>query len=146
MMSPPRPPSPPSGPPMGTNFSRRKETIPDPPSPAFTLTTTRSMNMGSFASYARPQQLDRAGVLRPEEIGQRRDRRVDDVNGHADVQRTVQMGMQLSVLACRGARRDDAQLPASQVQSRAREYLAVALGNHPVVQPGVKLTNVVTQT
>ena len=30
------PPSPPSGPPIGTNFSRRNETMPEPPSPAFT--------------------------------------------------------------------------------------------------------------
>ena len=33
---PPRPPAPPSGPPLGTYFSRRKETQPFPPSPAFT--------------------------------------------------------------------------------------------------------------
>ena len=31
--SPPRPPSPPSGPPNSTNFSRRKDTAPAPPSP-----------------------------------------------------------------------------------------------------------------
>src|SRR5688572_3249251 len=35
-MEPPRPPSPPSGPPSGTNFSRRKESAPAPPSPALT--------------------------------------------------------------------------------------------------------------
>ena len=34
--SPPWPPSPPSGPPLGTNFSRRKDIAPFPPSPALT--------------------------------------------------------------------------------------------------------------
>ena len=50
MTSPPRPPSPPSGPPMGTNFSRRNELAPDPPVPASTRTTTRSMNTVSRTS------------------------------------------------------------------------------------------------
>src|SRR5438270_6099783 len=44
MTSPPRPPSPPSGPPLGTNFSRRKLTAPRPPSPAATSRTTSSRN------------------------------------------------------------------------------------------------------
>src|SRR3954469_18117400 len=107
MMSPPRPPSPPSGPPMGTNFSRRNETMPDPPSPAFTLTTTRSMNMWSFASYARPQQLDRADAFRSDQILQRGNRRADDVRMHAHVQRAVQMRVQLAVLIRRRACGDD---------------------------------------
>src|SRR5690242_7918941 len=46
MMLPPLPPSPPSGPPLGTYFSRRKETHPIPPSPAFTSITASSTNMG----------------------------------------------------------------------------------------------------
>ena len=45
MMSPPRPPSPPSGPPLGTNFSRRKLRPPSPPRPALTRMRTRSWNM-----------------------------------------------------------------------------------------------------
>src|SRR5579885_3686679 len=44
--SPPLPPSPPEGPPLGTNFSLRKATHPLPPSPAFTYTRARSMNIG----------------------------------------------------------------------------------------------------
>ena len=43
-MSPPLPPSPPSGPPLGTNFSRRKEDFPLPPLPACTLILLLSMN------------------------------------------------------------------------------------------------------
>ena len=39
MTDPPSPPSPPSGPPLGMYFSRRKETHPFPPSPAFTWMT-----------------------------------------------------------------------------------------------------------
>src|SRR4051812_11251845 len=45
MMSPPLPPSPPSGPPLGTNFSRRKLTHPRPPSPAWAKTLIRSTNI-----------------------------------------------------------------------------------------------------
>ena len=42
---PPRPPSPPLGPPLGTNFSRRKETQPLPPSPASTVIRAWSTSM-----------------------------------------------------------------------------------------------------
>src|SRR5437899_9804993 len=42
---PPRPPSPPLGPPRGTNFSRPNARHPLPPSPAFTLILTSSINM-----------------------------------------------------------------------------------------------------
>src|SRR5207237_10808361 len=45
MTSPPRPPSPPSGPPLGTNFSRRKLTEPRPPLPAWAKTLIRSTNI-----------------------------------------------------------------------------------------------------
>src|SRR5258708_29318498 len=45
MMSPPFPPSPPSGPPLGTNFSRRKLTQPLPPSPALAWILIWSTNM-----------------------------------------------------------------------------------------------------
>ena len=38
----------PPGPPFGTNFSRRKEDLPLPPSPAFTLILLLSMNCISF--------------------------------------------------------------------------------------------------
>src|SRR5205085_4720985 len=44
MTSPPRPPSPPSGPPLGTNFSRRKLTHPRPPFPACAKILMRSIN------------------------------------------------------------------------------------------------------
>src|SRR3954469_19339894 len=43
-MLPPRPPSPPSGPPMGTNFSRRKDALPSPPLPAITSMRASSKN------------------------------------------------------------------------------------------------------
>src|SRR5580765_7837630 len=42
--SPPLPPSPPSGPPLGTCASRRKETLPAPPSPALTCRPHSSTN------------------------------------------------------------------------------------------------------
>src|SRR6478672_13106437 len=47
MISPPAPPSPPSGPPRGTNFSRRQETTPFPPSPALAKIRMWSINMGA---------------------------------------------------------------------------------------------------
>src|SRR5205807_4304901 len=50
---PPRPPSPPSGPPLGTNFSRRKLMQPLPPSPPFMNTLARSANTGRGASGGR---------------------------------------------------------------------------------------------
>src|SRR5512135_3712246 len=45
MTCPPLPPSPPSGPPLGTNFSRRKLTQPLPPSPALTWIWASSTNI-----------------------------------------------------------------------------------------------------
>src|SRR3954447_25243656 len=108
-MSPPRPPSPPSGPPMGTNFSRRNEVMPEPPSPAFTRTTTRSMNMLSLPSNARPQQARRMRVV-ADEIVDRVDCLIDDCRRYADVQRAMQMRMELTLLIGGRARRDDAQL------------------------------------
>src|SRR5215218_11262923 len=74
MMSPPRPPSPPSGPPMGTNFSRRNELAPDPPVPASTRTTTRSMNTinephaRSLAQHSREQLVIAAPVIGTEQV------------------------------------------------------------------------------
>src|SRR5206468_2542167 len=56
--SPPRPPSPPSGPPFGTNFSRRKLTLPRPPFPACAKTLTRSTNILGFSV----KQLQRSTV------------------------------------------------------------------------------------
>src|ERR1044071_9426375 len=44
-MLPPRPPSPPSGPPLGTYLNRAKDEAPDPPVPATTCTTARSMKL-----------------------------------------------------------------------------------------------------
>src|SRR5271156_5971048 len=44
-MSPPWPPSPPEGPPLGTNFSRRKAMQPLPPSPAFNRILASSINI-----------------------------------------------------------------------------------------------------
>src|ERR1051325_326532 len=74
---PPWPPSPPSGPPWGTNFSLRKEEAPEPPVPATTWTTARSINIadcglriaelsgGSEALYGSTQTYSpRSGRLR----------------------------------------------------------------------------------
>src|ERR1700724_1244486 len=58
MTSPPRPPSPPPGPPFGTNFSRRKLTLPRPPLPAWAKTLIRSTNMVQFFV----KQLERSSV------------------------------------------------------------------------------------
>src|SRR5258708_4622150 len=43
--SPPWPPSPPEGPPLGTNFSRRKAMQPFPPSPALMRILASSINI-----------------------------------------------------------------------------------------------------
>src|SRR2546427_469794 len=44
-MLPPRPPSPPSGPPLGTYLKRANDDAPEPPVPATTRTTARSMKL-----------------------------------------------------------------------------------------------------
>src|SRR5215218_3007525 len=116
MMSPPRPPSPPSGPPMGTNFSRRNELAPDPPVPASTRTTTRSMNTisephaRSLSQDSREQLMVPARVVGTEQVG-------DDVDGvqhffrrGAGMTRPVQMRVQLTVLPRHRARAHDAEL------------------------------------
>src|SRR5215469_18949119 len=64
---PPWPPSPPSGPPKGTNFSRRKLTLPRPPWPAWTLIRASSTNFMGDAARAPPapaRPLGRLGELR----------------------------------------------------------------------------------
>ena len=50
--SPPRPPRPPSGPPRGTNFSRRNDTAPRPPSPAIASISTVSIMPPVYESSA----------------------------------------------------------------------------------------------
>src|SRR6478672_3705933 len=77
MTSPPRPPSPPSGPPLGTNFSRRKLKPPSPPLPAWTRIRAWSLNIGSLlgrfenrhgaALAARPER-DRPGAHREDRV------------------------------------------------------------------------------
>src|SRR5215216_1759567 len=86
MTSPPRPPSPPSGPPMGTNFSRRNELAPDPPVPASTFTTTRSMNISgplrtqhaaiSLSLHPRPELPVATALVGREHVGDRLQRLV----------------------------------------------------------------------
>ena len=67
--SPPRPPSPPSGPPLGTNFSRRKLRPPSPPRPALTRIRTRSwksdprLRRGSTLDVASSVMSDHHGVF-----------------------------------------------------------------------------------
>src|SRR4051812_191406 len=64
MTLPPSPPSPPSGPPLGTNFSRRNETHPCPPSPAFTWILASSMNMGEYRDEATERRRDEVSLRR----------------------------------------------------------------------------------
>src|SRR5436853_1889666 len=59
--SPPRPPSPPSGPPLGTNFSRRKWIEPSPPRPAITVSFALSWNMRAPSSREK-RSFARSGV------------------------------------------------------------------------------------
>src|SRR4051812_6104766 len=142
MTLPPRPPSPPSGPPIGTNFSRRKETMPDPPSPAFTWMRTRSMNVISYPVpeplRTRHQRVRYDGNQRMQHVGH-------DSVGDTDIARAVQMRLELPVLCRGGARGDDAELPARQVERRAAQHLAIAFRDHPVVQERVQLADVHAQ-
>src|SRR5688500_5346215 len=131
MTSPPRPPSPPSGPPIGTNFSRRNDEMPDPPSPAFTWIRTRSMNV---IAYSIPE----SDGARPQFVGhnsfQRLERGGVDRGRYPRITAPVQMRLQLPILSRGRARCDDAELAPSQIQLRPAEHLAVAFVNHPVVE------------
>src|SRR4051794_2136701 len=68
-MDPPRPPSPPSGPPLGTNFSRRKDAEPLPPLPAMTSMRASSKNFMTSPRKKKPRaktglfSLDRRSLL-----------------------------------------------------------------------------------
>src|SRR5512134_1629501 len=64
-MLPPRPPSPPSGPPRGTYFSRRNDTAPLPPSPAYTSMIASSTNF----TAPRVQQSLRFPSIQHEALG-----------------------------------------------------------------------------
>src|SRR5688572_7592493 len=122
--SPPAPPSPPSGPPMGTNFSRRNEEIPEPPSPAFTLMRTRSMNVMTDALPevdGASQQLVRDHTVQGLKRGRNRLRR------HARIEGAVQMRLELTILSRRRTCSNDTQLASRQVELRPAEHLAVAL-------------------
>src|SRR3990172_3280338 len=95
--SPPRPPSPPSGPPMGTNFSRRKDDAPDPPVPAFTRTMTRSMNIGR-PLHPDPEHPVPRGNVRRDHRRDRVEHAADGVNPGAGVQGAVEVRVQLPLL------------------------------------------------
>src|SRR5882672_2588511 len=62
MTDPPSPPSPPSGPPLGTYFSRRKETHPSPPSPALTWIMASSTNMMLLILGVQTKQVPKSGT------------------------------------------------------------------------------------
>src|SRR5215467_3795772 len=58
--SPPLPPSPPFGPPNSTNFSRRNDTQPFPPSPERTYTLASSRNFMTHDMRSRMQKYESA--------------------------------------------------------------------------------------
>src|SRR5689334_17718448 len=142
MTLPPRPPSPPSGPPIGTNFSRRKELIPDPPSPALVCTTTRSMNIVLLPFHTRPQEPHRSGTLRWKDRRERFDCFVNRVRGHTNIERSTKMRVQLTILLGRRARGYDAELAPREIEVGSGQHLTVAFEDHPVVEVGMEFTNI----
>src|SRR5918998_3477682 len=128
---PPRPPSPPSGPPIGTNFSRRNETIPEPPSPALTFTTARSMNIASLASDSGPQHLCGVEGVRRDDALERGQRLGHPFGRRTDVHGAVQVRVELPLLAARSARGDHAQLAPREIEPGPAEHFSVPLGDHP---------------
>src|SRR5687768_10092185 len=133
MTSPPRPPSPPSGPPIGTNFSRRNEEIPEPPSPAFTWMRARSMNV---IADPLPESTSTSQRRRGDEISDGVQRFRHGGRLDADVPGAMQVREQLPVLRRRGARRHDAELAPRQVELRPAQHLAISFFHHPVVEEG----------
>src|SRR6266540_2674111 len=95
--SPPRPPSPPSGPPIGTRYSRRNDVHPDPPVPASTRTTARSMNIAGSAN-ALEKQLVRRELTGGKQVGKTVERAFHFFPRGAGVESAVQMGMKLALL------------------------------------------------
>src|ERR1041384_2929574 len=55
------------------------------------------------------------------------------------------MRVELTILPRRRAGRDDAELSPTQVEHRTRQYLAVALDDHPRVERRVELPDVMPQ-
>ena len=110
---------------MGTNFSRRKETMPEPPSPALTRTTTRSMNTGAdlrcarLALHATPEHSRARHRAVVDHAGERFDDFGHDVRRHAHVQRSAKMRVQLSLLPRGRTCGDNAELAPGP-----REWLA----------------------
>src|SRR5690349_16659896 len=118
MTSPPRPPSPPSGPPSGTNFSRRNETMPEPPSPAFTFTTTRSMNI-SFPPDARPKHARRRHAFALEASAERVQHLIDHDWVDSNIDCSMEMRVKLPILRRGRTCGNDAELAPLKVESRA---------------------------
>src|SRR5688572_9147969 len=144
MMSPPRPPSPPSGPPIGTNFSRRNDEAPDPPVPAFTLTTTRSMNIGRSLDPG-PQHPVPGRVVRRHEHADRTEGVGDRGLRGAGVQCTMQVGVQLPVLSRCRTGGNDAELPARQIEAGTRQDLSVPFDDHPGIERRMQRADVLAQ-
>src|SRR5690606_29259951 len=133
---PPRPPSPPSGPPMGTLDSRRNDTLPDPPLPALTRTTTRSMNTASSSVRNDPvqQPVEPLGHIRGQERRDHVQHVVQFAVSRSGIDGSVQVRMQLSLLHVRRANGHDAQLAPPKVQRGPAKQLAVTLHDHPLFQ------------
>src|SRR6266542_3729565 len=115
--SPPPPPSPPSGPPIGTRYSRLNDVHPEPPVPASTWTTTRSMNIVGSA-HACEKQLVRSEPVGWKMISQAVERALDFFPRRTRVECAVQMRVKLTLLRRGGACSHDAQLASLEVETR----------------------------
>src|SRR5574337_432122 len=140
-MLPPRPPSPPSGPPLGLYLNRANELAPDPPVPAITRTTARSMNIGHRAPavpHAPPQLLDLLPLIEAQQWIDHRQHALDLGEGRPGVERPPEVGMQLPRRLQHRRLRHGAQLPAQQIEPGPRHGPPVPFGDHPGVERRVQ--------
>src|SRR5690606_2573869 len=132
---------------MGTLDSRLKETLPAPPLPALTRTTTRSMNTvpGSMIQNAFQQTLEALLHFLVEQRPHQFQCLMHFARRSTGIQRTVQMRMPLTLLPVCGAYGHDAQLTPPQVQRLATTQLSVAVHDHPCLQRRMKRADVRTE-
>ena len=120
--------------------------MPEPPSPALTLTTTRSMNTRYFPRTRAQSKSHRSRARLAKQIGDRID--VASTTPGSTPALIAPCRCECSCRSCvrRRARRDDAELAAREVEAGTRQHFAVAFDDHPVVERGMQVADVLAQT
>src|SRR4051812_15843683 len=93
-----------------------------------------------------PQQLPVSREIVPgNEIAERVENRCHLASRCPRIQRAVKMRVQLPLLSRHRARGDDAEISGSEIDARPRQNLAVAINDHPFVERGVQIADVLAK-